>query len=433
MKAVIIAGGKGTRLVSVIKNTPKSLVKIGRRPIIEHQLFLLKESGIKEVWLLLGYLGDKIKKHLQKRKIRNLSIYYNQEEKPLGTAGALKVLEGRIREDFLVLSGDVMMDFDIKRFIRWHKQKRGIASIIVHPNDHPFDSDLVELNDKGRITALLRKPHSKGITFRNLSIASVYIFSPKIFKYIPKNEKSDIEKDILPQLLKSKEKIYAYNTPEYLKDIGTPKRLTEARRDYISGKIKKLNFKNKRKAVFLDRDGVISEEVDQLSKIDDLKIYNFSSKAIKKINESDYLTIIITNQPMIAKGFMTEKDLDKIHKKLETELGLKGAKIDAIYYCPHHPEKGFLGERPELKIKCNCRKPEIGLLLKAKRDFNINLKKSYLIGDKTSDILAGKRTGCKTILVKTGYGGKDGLFSVKPNFTADNLLKAIEIVIQKKI
>lgn len=163
--------------------------------------------------------------------------------------------------------------------------------------------------------------------------------------------------------------------------------------------------------------------------MEDLKIYDFAVQAIKRINESGYLTILVTNQPMIAKGFMTENDLNEMHKKLETELGKKGAKIDAIYYCPHHPEKGFSGERTELKIKCKCRKPAIGLFLRAKKDFNIDFKKSYLIGDKTSDILAGKRTGCKTILVKTGYGGSDGLFPIKPDFTVNNLFKAIEIII----
>jgi len=432
-KAVILAGGKGTRLTKVAKKIPKALIKIGGKPVIKHQILLLKEYGIKEIWILLGYLGDQIREYLQDGKKWNVKIYYHQEEKPLGTAGALKVLEGKIKEDFLVLSGDVMLNFDVKRFINQHKKKRGMASIVVHPNDHPFDSDLVEIDDKGQITALLNRPHPKGITFRNLSIASVYIFSPKIFKYIPENKKSDIEKDILPKVLKAKEKIYAYNTPEYIKDIGMPKRLKEVRNDYLSGKIKKLNLRNKRKAVFLDRDGVISKEVDQLSKIEDLKIYNFATKALKEINNSDYLTILITNQPMIAKGFMTDNDLNEIHKKLETELGKKGAKIDAIYYCPHHPEKGFIGERPELKIQCKCRKPEIGLLLKAKKDFNIDFKKSYFIGDKTSDILTGKRADCKTILVKTGYGGKDGLFSVKPDFTAKNLLEAVKIIIPKKV
>ncbi len=432
MKAVILAGGKGTRLFPLTKKIPKLLIKIGSKPVIEHQIILLRRYGINDIWILLGFLGDRIKEYLKAGEKWDVNIHYYQEEKPLGTAGALRQLENDINEDFLVLSGDVMMNFDLKRLINYHRRKKGIATIIVHPNDHPFDSDLVEMDDKGEIAALLKRPHPKGIIFRNLSIASAYIFSPKIFKYIPKNKKTDIEKDILPLLLKSKEKIFAYNTPEYFKDIGTPDRLVKTRADYASGKIKKLNLENKRKAVFLDRDGVINKEVDQLSKIKDLKVYSFSAKAIKEINNSDYLTILVTNQPMIAKGFMTEADLNEMHKKLETELGLRGAKLDAIYYCPHHPEKGFVGERPELKIKCKCRKPEIKLFLRAKKDFNIDLKKSYLIGDKTSDILAGKRAGCKTILVKTGYGGQDGLFSVKPNLITDNLLQAVRIINSKK-
>ena len=428
MKAVIIAGGKGTRLVPFIGNIPKSLVKIGDKPIIEHQINLLRDYGFKEIWVLLGYLGSQIREYLQNGRKWNVKVNFHQEKKLLGTAGALKTIERKIREDFLVFSGDVMMDFDIQRFIKYHWRKKGIATFLVHPNDHPFDSDLVEVDKEGRIISLLKRPHPPGRTFRNLSIASTYIFSPEIFKFIPKNEKSDIEKDVLPVILTSKQKIYAYSTPEYLKDIGTAKRLREVRRDYASGKIKKLNLKNKRRAIFLDRDGIINEEVDQLSRVKDLKIYNFAAKAIKKINNSDYLTVVITNQPMIAKGFLTEEDLEEIHKKLETELGRGGAKIDAIYYCPHHPERGFNGEIPELKIKCNCRKPEIGLFLKAKEELNIDLEKSYLIGDKTSDILAGKRAGCKTILVKTGYGGKDNAFSIKPDFIAKNLLGATKII-----
>jgi len=202
----------------------------------------------------------------------------------------------------------------------------------------------------------------------------------------------------------------------------------KVRKDYKLGKVKKLNLKNKQRAVFLDRDGVINEEVDQLCNVKDLKIYSFAAKAIKRMNDLGYLVIIITNQPMIAKGFMTEKDLDAIHKKLETELGKEGAKIDAIYYCPHHPEKGFPGEVKELKIKCNCRKPKIGLFLRAKKDFNIDLKKSFCIGDQTMDILAGKRAGCKTILVKTGYGGKDGKFNIRADFVATNLLDATKFI-----
>lgn len=207
MKTVILAGGKGARLTPLIKNTPKALIKIGEKPVIEHQILLLRENGIKEIWILLGYLGEKIRGYLRDGKKWKVKIQYHQEEKPLGTAGALKVLENKIREDCLVFSGDIMLDFDIKRFINYHQQKKEkIASIIVHPNDHPFDSDLVKIDNAGEITSFLIRPHPPEINFRNLSIASAYIFSPKIFKYIPENRKSDIEKDILPLLLHSKEK-----------------------------------------------------------------------------------------------------------------------------------------------------------------------------------------------------------------------------------
>ncbi len=429
--AVILAGGKGERLGKLTKKIPKPLIKIGKKPVIEHQILLLKKYGFKEIWILLGCLGDQIKNYLGDGKKWNIKICYSQEEKPLGTAGALKTLEKKIKEDFLVFSGDVMLDFDIKRFIKWHCQKKGIASLIVHPNDHPFDSDLVKIDEAGKVVALLKRPHPPELIYRNLSIASVYFFSPKIFKYIPSGRKTDFEKDILSKLLKTKEKVYAYNTPEYIKDIGTSGRLQGVSQDYAGGKIAKSNLKNRRKAIFLDRDGVINEEVDQLSKVEDFKMYNFSAAAIKKINNSDYLTIIATNQPMIAKGFMAEKDLAEIHKKMETELGLRGAKIDAIYYCPHHPKKGFVGEVRKLKIKCHCRKPDIGLIKKAANDFNLALNSSFLIGDSSVDVKTAENAGIKFVGLGTGYGCKDKKYKIKTKFPIyKNLSKAVEKILK---
>ncbi len=239
MKAIILAGGRGKRLGSFGKKIPKPLIKIGEKPVLEHQIVLLEKYGIKDIWLLLGYLGDEIKEYFGDGKKWDVNINYHQENKLLGTAGAIKTLEKEIREDFLVFSGDVMLDFNVQRFINYHRQKKEkIGSIIVHPNDHPFDSDLVEVDNSGKITSLLIRPHNPGTTFRNLSIASVFIFSAKIFKYITSQKKSDIEKDVLPLILKAKQKIYAYNTPEYLKDIGTPERLKKVNQDYLSGKIK---------------------------------------------------------------------------------------------------------------------------------------------------------------------------------------------------
>ena len=422
--AVILAGGKGTRLVKAVSNTPKALVQVGGISVLEHQVNLLRESGVREIWVLLGHLGQEIQAFLEAREW-GVAVCYKKEQEPLGTAGALKQLEGEIREDFLVLSGDVMVNFDIQRFVRWHKQKGGIMSLAVHPNDHPFDSDLVEINAEGKVLSLLRRPHEEGKTFRNISIASVYIFSPKIFEYIPEGKKTDIEKDIIPLLLEAKGNVYAYNTPEYIKDMGTPERLEQVRKDYESGKIQKMSLKNERRAIFLDRDGVLNEQVDQLSEVKDFVLYDFAADAVKKINATDFMAIVVSNQPMIAKGFMTEGEEEEMNKKLETDLGMKGAKIDAIYYCPHHPEKGFEGERTELKIACECRKPEPGMLLRAEKEFHINLKKSYVIGDQTADIAAGERVGCKTVLVETGYAGKDGKYSVQPDFIENSLLEAV--------
>lgn len=238
MIGVILAGGEGTRLYPLSKNTPKALIEIGAKPLIEHQILLLEKHGIEEIFVLAGYLGDKIKDYLQNKKKWNVKIHCYREKTPLGTAGALKTLAGKVKEDFLVISGDVMLNLNIRRFINWHQGKKTkIASIVVHPTDHPLDSDLVEVDDTERIINFLIRPHPEGKILPDLSIASVFIFSPEIFQYIPKKKKSDIEKDVLPLILKSKDKIYGYNSPEYFKDIGTPERLRKVQEDYILGKI----------------------------------------------------------------------------------------------------------------------------------------------------------------------------------------------------
>jgi mannose-1-phosphate guanylyltransferase / phosphomannomutase len=426
-EAVIIAGGKGTRLASVAEHMPKTLVEIGGISVLEHQILALQKSGVKKVWLLLGHLSEPIQKFIE-QKNWGVDVQCKIEDQLLGTAGALKQLEGEIQEDFLALSGDIMLDMDLSRLMNWHKKRGGILSLVVHPNDHPFDSELVEIDEKEMVTALLHRPHEPGKTFRNLAIASLRVCSPKIFTYIPEGEKTGIEKHIIPLLLRAGEEVYAYNTPEYIKDMGTPERLEQVRKDYDSGKIQHMSLQNERRAIFLDRDGVLNKQVDQLSKAEDFVLYDFAADAVKKINETDFMAIVVSNQPMIAKGFMTEADEEEMNKKLEAELGRKGAKVDAIYYCPHHPEKGFKGERLELKTECDCRKPEPGFLLQAKEDFNINLDESYIIGDQTADIAAGKKVGCKTVLVETGYAGKDGKYSARPDFTAGNLLKAVNMV-----
>ena len=194
-------------------------------------------------------------------------------------------------------------------------------------------------------------------------------------------------------------KMFCYDSPEYVKDMGTPDRYYSVCADYREGRVTGKNLKNKQKAIFLDRDGTINKYVGFLRNIDEFELLDGAAEAIRKINESGYLAIVATNQPVIARGEVSFDELEEIHNKMETLLGKEGAYLDAIYYCPHHPHKGYDGERPELKIDCDCRKPKPGMLLKAASDFNIDLSQSWMVGDGENDIKAGINAGCKTALI----------------------------------
>ena len=191
------------------------------------------------------------------------------------------------------------------------------------------------------------------------------------------------------------------------------------------------NLKNKQKAIFIDRDGTINQYVGFLRNIDDFKLIDNTAKAIKIINQSQYLAIVATNQPVVARGEVTYSQLEEIHKKMETELGKQGAYLDDLFFCPHHPDKGYNGEVKELKIDCNCRKPQIGMLLQALEKYNIDFSQSWYIGDTTTDIQTGINAGMKTVLVKTGEAGKDGKYNVTATFEANTLYEAVKRIIEE--
>lgn len=196
-----------------------------------------------------------------------------------------------------------------------------------------------------------------------------------------------------------------YNT-EYVKDMGTPERFHQVEEDYKNGVVQAKNLHNKQKVIFLDRDGTLNKYVGFLRNIDDFELIDGASEAIKQINQSGYLAIVVTNQPVIARGEVSWDELHEIHKKMETLLGKDGAYIDGLYICPHHPDKGFEGERPEYKFDCDCRKPKPGLLLQAAKEFNIDLSQSYMIGDSNRDVEAGQNAGCRrSIQIETNEPG----------------------------
>ena len=406
-----MAGGKGTRIASVKSDVPKPMIPIYGKPILEWQIKNLKACGLTDITLVVGYLGNVIQEYFGDGKRFGVNIKYFVEDAPLGTAGALFKMP-ELTEDFLLMCGDVILDVDFNRFIEFHKKNNAWASLMAHPNGHPYDSSLLVTEilppqvaggnpvDTHRVVKWMNKEDER-LYYKNRVNAGIEIISPDLLKETKKNfvprhpetpDKIDLDRDVLKPNIKSG-RIYAYDTPEYIKDMGTPDRFYEVEEDIKSGKVKARNLKNKQKAVFLDRDGTINKYVGFMTKPEQFELIPGVAEAIKKINKSGYLAIVVTNQPVIARGDCTWEELQEIHNKMETELGKEGAFFDAIFICPHHKDKGFKGERPDYKFDCDCRKPKAGLFFQAAKDFNIDLKDSIMIGDSKNDVKAGINAG----------------------------------------
>ena len=412
MKVVIMAGGRGTRITSVASDIPKPMIKIGDKPVLEHELECLRSQGFTDIiitvshlgHIIMDYFGDGSKVSPVTGKPFGVHIEYYFEKEPLGNAGALFKIKEKLTEDFLLLNADALFDVDFNRFVDYHRQHGALVTLFAHANDHPYDSGLLVVDKDNYVQQWLTKEDARPQYYRNIVNGGLHVLSPKVLDVEINTPKVDLDRQILKPLAGTG-KMLCYNSPEYAKDMGTPERYYAACEDYKSGKIQGKNLRNKQKAIFLDRDGTINKYVGYLRTPEQFELLEGAGEAIRKINLSGYLAIVVTNQPVIARGEVTVDGLQKIHNKMETMLGKKGAYLDGVYYCPHHPDKGFAGEVEEFKIVCECRKPKAGLLLQAAKDFNIDLSQSWMIGDSENDVLAGRNAGCKTALIgETDYG-----------------------------
>lgn len=426
MQALILAGGKGTRLSELTKNEiPKPMVKMLGKPLLEYAIDRLKENGITDIFISIGHLHEKIEEYFGDGKKFGVNITYLCENEPLGSGGALYFLKGKIDDDFVVCSADAIFDIDIKRMYEFHKSKDALITLFAHPNLHPYDSDLIITDDNDCVLEINSKNNVRDFYYKNLVNAGFFIINPKTLEYFTELKKINLEHDFINNYVPQK-CVFAYKSSEYIKDVGTVERFNLTSKDIQNNIVVHKNLKYKQKAIFLDRDGTINVYKGFINNHKDIELLPTVVDAIKKINDSGYLAIIISNQPVIARGEASKEDVDECFKKIETLLGEKGAYIDGVYYCPHHPHSGFIGEVKELKINCECRKPKIGLIEKAQKDFNLDLNSCYMIGDTNVDIETGKNAGIKTILVKTG---KIEDITTKSDYIANDLLEAVNFVL----
>ncbi|HBN12654.1 MAG TPA: D,D-heptose 1,7-bisphosphate phosphatase [Clostridiales bacterium] len=418
MKAVIMAGGKGTRIKEINSEVPKPMIPVLGKPILQYQIEALERQGVKDIILVVGYLGHIIKEYFSNGEKFGVRIEYIEEKDPLGTAGALYLLKEKIIDDFLLLCGDLIFDINVHKFYTAHKKYGGEVTLFTHPNSHPYDSGIIIADEGKKVRNWLHKEDER-LWYRNRVNAGLHFMSPSIFNRFTELKKCDLDRDILKPLI-PEGKLFVYDSPEYVKDMGTPDRFYSVIDDIQSGKVNAKNLSHQQRAIFLDRDGTINKYVGFLTKIEDFELIKGVAESVKKINDSGYLAIVVSNQPVIARGEVSLEELREIHNKMETLLGAEGAYLDGIYFCPHHPHKGFAGERPEYKIECECRKPKAGMLLEAAQQFNIDLSQSWMIGDSENDILCGKNAGCKT-----AYIGEDSFADV----CGDNLADCINQIL----
>lgn len=416
-----MAGGRGTRISELFPDIPKPLIPIQGIPVLEREIISLRDQGFTDIILTVSHMAGKIMHHFGNGRKLRIHISYYVEKKPLGNAGALFMLKEQLGdEDFLLLNADAVFDVDFNRMVEFHKQHGGLVTLFTHPNSHPYDSGLIIVGENGEVEKWLAKEDERPLYYKNRVNAGLHVISPKALELSGVNKeeigkeidgkvkKVDLDRQILKPLCGTGT-MFCYDSPEYVKDMGTPERFIAVEEDYKKGVVSAKNLKNKQKAIFLDRDGTINKYVGFLRKEEEFELLPGVADAIKKINKSGYLAVVVTNQPVIARGEVTYSQLENIHNKMETFLGKEGAYLDGIYFCPHHPHSGYEGEVKELKIECECRKPKPGMLLKAAEDLNIDLSQSYMVGDGENDIKAGKAAGCKTVLLNTEceYYGQD--------------------------
>lgn len=430
MKVVVLAGGKGTRLG--LDGVPKVMVPVDGVPLLERILRSAVAHGFTDILILTGYLGNLIEDHFGDGSRFGGRIEYVRETQPLGTAGCFNQVRDRLTEPFLVLYGDVLMDVDLSAFARTAAAKGGVGTLFAHPNDHPFDSDLLEIDVDGRIVAVHPKPHAAGDHFPNLVSAALYVLSPSALNFVARDGMSDWGRDVFPRIAREAP-LYAYRSCEYAKDIGTPDRLAKAERQLREGRLEKLALRVNKPALFLDRDGVINQERGGLHAADGVALIPGAAAAIRSFNEAGIPVICVTNQPDLAKGMMSWDDLRAVTGEIDHQLAAEaGAYLDDLFVCPHHPEKGWPGEVAELKVECDCRKPGDGLLRRAAQFHNIDLSRSWLVGDRYCDIAAASSVGARSVLVSTGHAGDDrSRFSVEPDRRAADLASAGDIILKE--
>ncbi len=373
---VILAGGRGTRLGSLTKNMPKPLLKINQREFIDYIIYYISSYNFKKIYLVCSYKHKEFFLRYHKKKIFDCLIICLQEDKPRGTGGALYTIKKRIKSNFFLFNGDSLFLVDLNKFYNFAKKNdQNLISIALASNKNYLSNTKLS-NIKLKKNKIIFSKNKSSIMN-----GGIYYIKKKFINLISKNELS-LENDIIPKLV-SKNLVNGKYFKNYFIDIGLKKNLQLAK--------KNLNKIKLHKCAFLDRDGVINYDYGYVCSRKRLKIMPGVLKTIKLLNKKKYLVTVVTNQSGVGRGYFTEKNVNNLHKFIKVELLKKGSIIDDFIYCPHHPKAKIT----KYKKKCSCRKPNIGMIKQIAKKWQVNIEKSFMIGDKETDMRCAIKSNLK--------------------------------------
>jgi D-glycero-D-manno-heptose 1,7-bisphosphate phosphatase len=401
-QAVILCGGKGTRLAERVRDLPKPMIPLEGRPVLDHIISNLAKAGIRRFLLAAGYHGDVVARYYATTRHADCRIEVLTEPESRGTAGALRWCAGRLEEDFVLAYGDVFLDFDARRLIAAHETQRRLGTLLVRVSDHPWDSHLVVADEAGRVVEFVDR-REPGRLYRNVANAAVHVLSRRVLDFVPEGRPGDLGADVFPAAIARGETLGVHFLEEegFVKDMGTPERLA-AVEEYLADRALAEAARARPQplgTVFLDRDGVLNVDSGLIDRPEKLELLPGAVEAMALLRCHGIRCVVTTNQPVVARGLCTMETLEAIHDRLRAEIGAGGGKIDAIYFCPHHPETHHGEGVPELRRACRCRKPAPGLIFRACRELGLDLAACVMVGDRASDVRAGRAAGIRTVLL----------------------------------
>ena len=382
-KALLLAAGLGTRLRPLTESIPKCLVPIAGRPLIDYWVDLLNKAGVQEGLINTHASAGLVRGHVERINRRgSLTLTESHEPQLLGSAGTIAANPDLAddADEVIIIYADNLSDADLRLMLERHRRHEDPVTMLLFHTPDPQACGIVELDQHDRVVSFFEKPRHPQSTLAN---AGLYIVDAEAYREMATSKAFDLATDVLPRFVG---RMRGWVTDGYHRDIGTPRTYVQAqddaRRRFIDGH-------HRRPAVFLDRDGTLIEHVHYLSDPAQVRLVSHAAGVVQALRRAGFACVVVSNQSAIGRGLISEDMLDAIHAEMVGKLAESGAELDGIYHCPVMPK---IADRTV--VEHLDRKPGPGMLWQAAEDLELDVGRSWMVGDSVSDVLAGRNAGC---------------------------------------